>query len=411
MGEVNVDDLKIGMILEKDLKDKKGRFLLGKGCEIEKKHIRIMKIWGIVSAYVEGVTKDQSVRESMAQILPEKLEHAKKWVDFLFQNSIQEHDALNELKRLCILHFTQPDSQLERVEENIDRGELIKPNETISPMDQLVEKNIQLSSFPDIYYQIMNVLNDTHSSALHLAEVVRSDPGLSASMLKLVNSAYFGLPSQVDSIQRAVALIGGRELSALAMGISVVRFFKDIPSDMVDMKSFWLHSVSCGIIARALADGKIELAEELYFTGGMLHDIGRLIMFTEYPKAITYAIQIAKQERLPLLKVEREIFGFTHSDVSGLLLEKWNFPPVLVDMVRHHHNPEAAGNRLDASIIQVADIIATAMHLGDSGNQFVPAFEKNAWDVIGHSPGMLDFAIKQARRQITETLDAFNLRN
>jgi HD-like signal output (HDOD) protein len=375
-----------------------------------------MKIWGVTSADVEGVSREDVAREALEQIDPKVLATIRRRIDEIFSYSTADHVALGELKRLCILWAAQKSGTGEEaVEEEESKaadkpaGRLKRPQEQVTGLHDLIDKNVQLSSFPDIYYQIMNVLNDTHSSASHLANVVSKDPSLSASILKLVNSAFFGLPSNVDSITRAVALIGGRELSALAMGISVIRVFKDIPPEMVDMKNFWLHSVACGIFARILASRKMELTDELFFIGGLLHDIGRLVMFTEYPKTAAYIIELSRKDRVPMVEKEKEILGYDHSQVSGLLLEKWQFPVQLRHMIRYHHNPLAAKSPLEPSIILVSDIMAKALEFGYSGNLFLPAFEKKVWDTIGLSPSVFDLSMKQADRQIKETLQAFHL--
>lgn len=416
MGEVNVDDLKNGMVLASDLKDAKGRFLLGKGTAIEEKHIRIMKIWGITAADIQGVSREEMAQEALSRIEPGVLNTIRLQIDEFFIRSTEDHEALRELKRLCILWTAQKleDAKAKDVTIEIEPWKNLKrqdtqPKEQITPLDDLIEKNVQLSSFPDIYYQIMNVLNDTRSSATHLADVVSKDPSLSASLLKLVNSAFFGLPSEVDSVTRAVALIGGRELSALAMGISVIRFFKDIPPEMVDMKSFWLHSVACGIFARILASRKGELADELFFLGGLLHDIGRLVMFIEYPKTASYVIQRSIDDKVPMVEKEREVLGYDHAQVTGRLLEKWHFPKPLQDMIRYHHAPLASRSPLEASIILVSDLMAKALNFGYSGSHILPAFEEKVWDVVGLSPSVFDLSMKQADRQIKETLQAFHL--
>jgi len=407
LGEVNVGELQPGMKLAQDLKDANGRFLLGSGAVIEAKHIRIMKIWGITGADIEGVNQDELAKQSRDGIDSVKLAEASAYVDLLFSGSQQDHDALQELKHLAVMHYAVNGSKYK--DEREAPGKILtRPDERVTPMMELVEKNIQLSSFPDIYYQIMNVINDSYSSASHLAEVVSRDPGLSATLLKLVNSAYFGLPKEVNSIARAIALIGGKELSALAMGISVIRYFKDIPPEMVDMRRFWLHSVACGVFARILASRKVELPEELFFTAGMLHDIGRLVMYVEYPRTAAYLIGLSLERKVPLNMLETEILGYDHAQVTGRLLERWNFPQNLTQLIRDHHQPMLSRYPLESSLLAIADIIATALEYGYSGSHFVPVFEKDVWETAGLPISMLDVALKQAKRQVEEILQAFN---
>lgn len=413
MGKVDVDDLKEGMVLASELVGPTGRFLLGQGTVLEDKHLRIMKIWGITAADIEGVDQEEMTQQVLTRIAPEILQKAREYVDLLFCNSSESHDALKELKRLCLLRtaeklekgYSLPDFKIEETEK------ITPPKEKIIPMHDLVDKNTKLSSFPEIYHQIIDVLNNPRSSASHVAEVVSKDTSLSATLLKLVNSAFYGLPTKVDSITHAVALIGGRELTTLAMAVSVLRYFKNIPPEMVDMKNFWLHSIACGVIARVLANRKMELTEEQFFLGGLMHDIGSLILFKEFPQTMVYAIGLSHRRRVPLYQVEQEVLGYDHARVAGLILEQWNFPSLLVQMILYHHSPLKARSPLEPAIINVANIMATTLRFGDSGNRFASPFEKSAWDTIGLPPGIFNSSIKQADRQVYEILSAFRLDN
>jgi HD-like signal output (HDOD) protein len=422
VGEVNVDYLKNGMVLASDLKDSLGRFLLGRGTVIEEKHIRVMKIWGITSADIEGTDQEHAAQEEMRQIDPQQLPKIQKYINSFFCDSAPavEHEALKEIKRLCVLRVAQRIDAgfitISELEEKLQKDAdarlskpLKPPQEKIIPAPDLVNRSIQLSSFPDIYYQIIKVMNDTKSSASHLAEVVGNDPGLSAILLKMINSAFYGLPAKVSSIVRAIALIGGNELSTLAMGISVIRYFKDIPPEMVDMKKFWMHSVAVGVFARLLVHHKVGLSEEELFIGGLLHDIGRLVIFRAYPHSAAYAMQLAEKRRIPLFEAERKVLGYDHAAVAGLLLEKWNFPKTLQQMIKYHHLPLVSQRPLEAAIVSLSNILATAMRFGYSGNRFIPSFDEKIWAAIDLSTSVLMPSVKQADRQVNEVLRIFNL--
>ncbi|MGE5339917.1 MAG: HDOD domain-containing protein [Candidatus Omnitrophota bacterium] len=420
MGEVNIDDLKEGMVLAQDLKDTRGRFLLQRGTVIDKDNIRIMKIWGVVSVDIQGLNREEAGQDILASINPETLNKAESYVETMFRHSTEPHEALTELKRLCVLQATHhsPRETASAGFEKIEKAQKSKwpligadtpPSEIKPSLSDLASHNIQLSSFPDIYHQIMELLKDPRTSASHLSEVVSKDPGLSASILKLVNSSFYGLPNRVDSITRAISLIGGKELSTLAMGISAIRYFKGIPPELVDMKSFWIHSIACGVFARILANHKVDLSEEQLFTGGLLHDIGRLILYKALPQTSAYAIQQSGEKDIPLYRLEKDIFGYDHSDVAGVVLDSWNFSKSLVQMIRHHHSPLSAKSPLEPAIIMVSNIMARAFRFGYSGNPLIPPFEKQVWDVLELSPSVLSYSIKQADRQVSEILRAFNL--
>lgn len=422
MGDVNVDYIKPGMLLADDLKDANGRFLLGRGTVIQEKHIRIMKMWGITSADIEGVDQERAAQEELSHIEPELLKKIQTYVNAIFSEKgskkANEHEAIREIKRLRILRLARRIMSGVIQVTDLESGSpgnfefdspLSQEKEEILPVHQLVEKSIQLASFPDIYYRIVEMLNDIRSSATKLAQVVSSDPGLSATLLKLVNSAFYGLPSRVSSITRAIALIGGKELTTLAMGISVIRYFKDIPPQMIDMKKFWMHSIAVGVFARILAQQRVGLVEEEFFIAGLLHDIGRLVAFKEFPRTAAKTILNAREKHSPLYLEEKGTWGYDHTAAAGLLVQKWNFPEPLRQMIKFHHNPLTSPEPLDASIIYLADMMATAHEFGYSGNSFIAPFDGKIWDTVELSPSVLSPSLDQADRQVNEILRTFSL--
>jgi len=409
LGVVNVDDLKEGMVLSRDLIDARGRFLLGKGTVLEDKHLRIMKIWGITAANIDGISQEEIALKSLRQYDPAILNEAQSYVDSLFCTSEESHNAMDELKRLCLLRIAgkiKSGIPLPRYRGNEN---IKQPDESIVSIQHMVDKNVQLSSFPDIYQHIVQVINNPRSSASRVAEVVSKDTSLTATLLKLVNSAFYGLPTKVDSITRAIALIGGKELSTLALGISVIRYFKDIPPRLINMKHFWMHSIACGIFARILANRKMELSEEQFFLGGLLHDIGSLVMLKEYPLTMAYIIDLSHQRKHAIYQVEQEVLGYDQAEVAGMLLEKWNFPPQLIQMIRHQNSPKKARSPLEPAIILIASIMATVFWYGDSGSRYAPPVTKDTWDSLGLPPSVFESAIKQADRQVNEILNAFHV--
>ncbi|MCP4214129.1 MAG: HDOD domain-containing protein [bacterium] len=417
MGEVNVGNLKKGMVLSSDVKDANGRFILAKGTEIEAKHIRIMKMWGITSADIDGVDQAKVAIDEISHIAPELLPKIRRYIDSSFCNPGEEceHYVIREIKHLCLLRVSEALSNgMKEAELEVPPKKEVPQNmyenmvqENRLTVDEVVRKSDQLASFPDIYYKIVKVLKDPRSSAAHLADVVRSDPGLCATLLKLVNSVFYGLPAKVNSITRAIALIGGKELNTLAMGLSVIRHFEDIPTHYIDMKKFWVHSIATGVFARILGHRKVGLSEEDLFIAGLLHDVGRLVMMLELPKTFNNIIELSHAERIALFEVEEEVLGYDHAKVAGVLLEHWNFPEALIQMIRYHHYPLHSRLPLESCIIYVANIMASALKFGESGDIFIPHFEKKIWDTIELSPSVLRDSLKQAERQVSEIMSTF----
>jgi putative nucleotidyltransferase with HDIG domain len=248
--------------------------------------------------------------------------------------------------------------------------------------------------------ELLDSLEGQQSSASSIAAIIGRDVSLSAKILQIVNSSFYGFPKQIDSLSRAVTIIGGRQLQMVTMGISVMSVFKDIPEELLDMQSFWRHSISCGVLCKCMAEKFIVANEERLFLSGLLHDLGRLIMLQEDPGAVTMAIGLAKKKGLPLYEAETELWGFNHGQLGAEFLLAWNFPAALVDCVRYHHAPQK--NNLEANIVHVADAIAHASFLGCSGALQLPPVVTTAWEQINFSRHNLEKLIRMAEYQEKE---------
>lgn len=405
---MQVSEVREGMVLAQDLLAPNGRRILPAGAQIKASYLQTMKVWGVSELVVEGDGGEESAVLSPAE--EELRQKAEARVSRFFAAANQDHEAMGELRRLCAVRVAESleKNPLAMTEEPPGQPETGSAAQGKKPaLSDLVQREVQLCSFPDIYFRIKEVLDSPRSSATHVADVVSKDTSLSAKLLRLVNSAFYGFPSRIDSISRAVTVIGSNELSTLALGISAINLFKDIPPNCVNMRSFWEHSVACGVYARMLAFAKKSPYEERFFVGGLLHDIGRLILFRRYPNFMAQALYLSKERTLQLFEAEGETFDFSHAVVGGLVLSEWKLPPVVADMVRYHHNPVKAPALFDAAVLHLADIIAGALRRGSSGSFFVPALDDEAWKALNLPVSVLESTIAQGERQIREIIHAF----
>jgi HD-like signal output (HDOD) protein len=220
-----------------------------------------------------------------------------------------------------------------------------------------------------------------------------------------IKNSVLQLPSRVETISQAVTIVGTQQLSALALATSVMKMFKGLPEDLVSMDSFWRHSIACGLAARQLGTVRREANAERFFVAGMLHDIGRLVMFTKLTEASREILTVAKADKKLLYEIERERLGFTHAVVGGVLLQTWKLPTSLEETVMYHHNPTAAIRfPLEAAIVHVADIIVHAMDLGSSGETYVPPLDAEAWERLNLTPSVLASVEEQIDRQYQDAL-------
>jgi HD-like signal output (HDOD) protein len=225
----------------------------------------------------------------------------------------------------------------------------------VTPQD-LVSRNVRLVSLPEVCIQVQALTDSPYTTAQDIGDVVGKDTALTTRLLKLVNSAYFGLPRKVDTVNRAVNMIGMRELRNLTMAASAAEVFSRIPGNLIDMAAFWQHSVYCGLLARNFAQRCSVLHSERLFTAGLLHDVGRLLMLTKLPDQISQAESMRLQSDKDICEIESELVGFNHAEVGQALLLHWNMPENLSTSVLYHHNPgEAHDAFLESALLHIAD--------------------------------------------------------
>ena len=273
----------------------------------------------------------------------------------------------------------------------------------------LVDQCTTVASLPAIYHRLTEVMHDPFSSAGDFGSIVADDTGLTARLLQLVNSAFYGLPTKMDSVTQALSVVGTNQLHDLALATSVTTMFKDIPDDLVDMESFWKHSLGVGVCARALATQRREPNVERLFVAGMLHDIGRLIIYSGNPDGARATLERARKENQLLHVMERDVMGYDHASVGRMMLNAWGLPVGLQEPVGYHHEPKKAQRfPIEAAIIHVADILAHALLFGAGGEQYVPPLSHAAWYRLdggeSFSVGLLDEIDRQYQAAVQTIL-------
>lgn len=233
----------------------------------------------------------------------------------------------------------------------------LSPSERIAR--SLIDDTAALVSPPDVCLKINELVADELASLEDIAAVVIRDPSLTAKVLKLANSPYYGLATKVDTVSRAVMLLGMRELQKLVTALCAVQSFSKLSSAVTNMNSFWRHAVYVGLAAQALARHANVLHPERLFVAGVMHDIGTLVINQRFPELAETAIREAAGSEDELYRIEQERLGFNHAYLAGLMLHQWRLPSALVDAVTWHHLPHRARLApIDAAILKVADVIA-----------------------------------------------------
>jgi HD-like signal output (HDOD) protein len=279
-----------------------------------------------------------------------------------------------------------------------------RPDYSVITLDRLVDATSTVYSLPLFYERLNETINHPRSSIEDIAKIITGDQGLTARILRLSNSPMFGCYAKVDSISKAVTIIGTQPLRDLALAASVMGVFKGIPEELMDMASFWKHSIACGIIARSLAVYRRESNVERLFVAGMLHDVGQVVLAAALPEVSRDLLESQRDSGIFYRDLERERLGFDHAELGGGLLKKWKIPVSIGEPVTCHHTPGAAEQfRLETALIHLADVICEAMEFGRGAEFGVPPFDEPAWERLGLPTSIIGTVLKQAEPQIDET--------
>ena len=274
--------------------------------------------------------------------------------------------------------------------------------------EDLVSGVIRLVSLPEICIRVNEMLEESNTTAQELGTVISRDAGLTARLLKIVNSSFYGFPSRVETVSRAVTIIGLRELRGLVLAASAVETFSKIPGDVLNRVQFWRHSVYTGVVAQLIAKECRVLHSERLFVAGLLHDIGKLIISHRMPDATIKIKETVKNDRCFDFEAERDELGFDHADIGGLLLEEWKMPPSLCDAVKYHHTPQLAeDNPIEAAIVHIANSITGMAEDGLDVDieLMIQPIESEAWKAIGLDESVIETVFIKAGPLFADALE------
>ncbi len=230
---------------------------------------------------------------------------------------------------------------------------------------KIMEEVTAFPAMPGVASKFLRLLNSSSVSAAQVEGVLRLDPGLTANILKMANSSYFGFVSRIGSIRKAVSLMGFKRITQLVVASCVSAIFdREIAGYELSPGDLWRHSVAVSLaseeITRIL---NIKKMEDI-FTAALLHDVGKLIMGEYVCEEIT-RIEEVVSEKTPFVEAERKVFGTDHAEIGGMILEKWAFPKEIVLAVRWHHSPDTLKPPHSMTdVVHVANILCAAMGIG-----------------------------------------------
>ncbi|MBL9078175.1 MAG: HDOD domain-containing protein [Planctomycetes bacterium] len=264
-----------------------------------------------------------------------------------------------------------------------------------------MNNTIELPTMPEVLLKLNEVIGNSDASAADVAKVVSKDPAVSTNILRIVNSAYYGLQVRVSSVSLAVSVMGFNMTKKVALKAAVFSAFGKRREKIqhFDPLAFWKHAIYTGTAARTLAQSAPAFADvhpEDIYIAGLLHDIGKIILMEKAAPRYLAMLRRAVQEKRPETEIEVEDFGFTHADVGSVLAIKWSLPEDLAIAIRYHHSPSRDPfHRSLSSLIHLADQLAWRAGTPSTVGPSLAPLDHEVYGHIGLDPARVEELLPQ----------------
>jgi len=239
------------------------------------------------------------------------------------------------------------------------------------PMQFSMDKGLEIPSIPLVLIKIIQTLDEDSSSAKELESLILHDPALSARILRLANSAFYSFYTRVKTISHAIALLGMNLVTSLAIGVNIFdSFTKGAKSEAASINKLWTHSCCVAVLVKEIwvYRGHKEKEGEFAFLCGLLHDLGKVVLFKTYPAHYGALFAVVKSENDPAISFyEEDNYGLDHAAIGEMLAKQWGFPPELSSVIRKHHDPSELGTPM-INAVMLADLMAKQLKIGYDGD-------------------------------------------
>lgn len=265
-------------------------------------------------------------------------------------------------------------------------------------ISEVVDRVRQLPALPAIVLELMRLLDDENVDIAAIAAKISRDQSMSAKLLRLANSSFYGLSGQIMTIHDATMVLGLRSVRTLTIASSMMAGLRAPGSGSVDAQIFWRHCLATAMCARSFA-AHCDQDPDAAFIAGLLHDIGKQVLVVHFPEAWAAVMVHRSKFDCEAADAEREVLGFDHAAIGAELAGRWRFPAAVRDAIAGHHDSTSTGASALADLIHIADGVAHALDLSGDPNEMVPQLSPSAWDRLGLSWASLQPAFAGIERE------------
>ncbi len=259
-----------------------------------------------------------------------------------------------------------------------------------------------LPTLPSSIVAINKMLSNPNSSASQVGKLISHDPALTAKILRIVNSAFYGFASRINTITHSIVILGNRAIRKILLTNYVFESFRGRPGQTAYRRSdFWRHAVGCAAACKIIDRRTgMKRSEEAFITG-ILHDIGKIVLDQFRHTEFLAILELIEDKQISMRDAELELLGVDHSFLGGLLLEQWGLSPSIINSIGFHHSPMDAGTHAkQAAVVHLADILTRVMQYGYGGDWLIPQIDRNAWDLLGLKTSDLDSLMQDTWTEI-----------
>jgi len=278
-------------------------------------------------------------------------------------------------------------------------------------LEKLLLKDSELTSLPEIYIRVSEILDNDNASSAQIGQVVETDPALATRILKMVNSAFYGFPQTISTISQAISILGRDRLRQILIGTMLGGVFGKMDNKVLFMEDFWQHSVKTAILSRYLCrESTIDEEAESLFTAGLLHEIGRLIIAQQIPEQAIQIQQFIEAEDADLYLTEQKVLGFSHCEVGAAFIKKWGLPEILSEVAENHHTPEMASEyKEEIRLVYLANKLTFLVAPIEQEEVEFALEDIEGWQLCGLSVQNITEACRLADEQVFEVMDSFGM--